>query len=216
MSAVTFTKDEAVKRLAKKIDLSKLTKNQARVEIAKDVIAGIKAKTLRASHTYADLDLGPGARMIDRNAFRKATEKFDYDSGKWLGDGKIDWKDTLAIPNVRCDVCAIGACFAATVRRENKFSSRNNSVDREEVVHRMRSYFTDDQLTCLESAYESGDEEWDPEWADMSTVGKWDRFGRGLGSDDDKRMINLMLYIIEHDGKIVTPKFPKAKSDTRE
>ncbi len=199
-----------MKRLAKKIDLSKLTKAQARVEIAKDVIAGIKADKFRATHTYADLDLMGDVGERAREVYDKLTETWDGEEQSY--SKKVDWMAVLNLPKASCDVCAIGACFAATVRRENKFSAPTTSVEREDVVKRMRNYFSPGQLDKLESAYESGYAEWteeDDRFAGFDACGGWRKFGRDLGYEDNERMTNLMLHIVAMKGEIVLPKSAK-------
>lgn len=148
-------------QLNKLIDLDSLPKNQARVEIAKDVLASVKIGKLQPDHIYCDL------------------------YGVKKGDLRTQ------IPNLRCNVCAVGAMFLADIARRNKYSVTPYSESsvtkgdywncgRSKVLHRLRDFFSDAQLDLIETHYEY---EWFQEIP-----------------DDELRMNAIMENIIKNKG----------------
>lgn len=148
-------------QLSKLIDLDSLPKNQARTEIAKDVLASVKIGRLRPDHTYCDLH------------------------GVKEGDLRPQ------IPNLRCNVCAVGAMFLADIARRNKYSVTPYSdsftdkedyceFNRGQVLHRLRDLFSNAQLDLIETHYEY-------EWCQAIP-------------DDELRMNAIMENIVKNNG----------------
>lgn len=134
ISRMSAEKETTVKKptqLCKLIDLDALPRAEARVEIARDVIAAVKAGILMAGYIYMHLD---------------------------RDDGPLDLRARLALVE-RCKVCAVGAVFVATVARADKFQlhvNRHHSpVGRSDMVVRLSEFFSEIELNRLESAYES-------------------------------------------------------------
>lgn len=117
---------------------NKLTKNQQRVRIAKDVIQQLDSKKLIATQgTYFET-------KIDQSQINQQLNRL--------------------IENKTCKVCAIGSVFAATVKRANdcaanEMESMFRLYDKYEADNRkirkyLKKWFNADQLALMETAFE--------------------------------------------------------------
>lgn len=152
---------------------------QARVTLAKDVIAQLNARRFVATL---------GSYVMTRGADADRLR-----SSKRADDAKTVFADLRA-----CEVCAVGALFLATVERHNSVAIRDVSfsadgrhielfseVDRA-VLHR---FFSPDQMALIESAFE-GDL-----YGDEDTVRSAIKFGFAH-RDADSRLRAIMANII--------------------
>ncbi len=121
----------ARKQLAKVIDLDSLPKNKARVEIAKDVIAGLEVGKLRATNgTYFTLP------------------DMDY---------QRDLRDQIGETAVPCSVCALGAMFVADVARRNNHKGgmgTPNGPDSRDGFDRLKDFFLETEINLIERVFE--------------------------------------------------------------
>lgn len=116
-----------------KIDLGAMSPADARREIARDVIAAVKAGMIRVDHVY----------------FNAHTSQMD---GLLVDVQK-------AVRGKSCNACAIGACLYAVVTREDRLEARVGysgviAIRRAEIVARLEGYFDSFQLRLMENAYE--------------------------------------------------------------
>ncbi len=138
MTDVSKAAVEGLKHLRKPIDLKSMSKADARVAIAKDVLAALDAKKITASRgTYGVLDL--------KNPVR----------GFAVGVREI-------LPDLKsCHVCALGAAAIALVGRENYLTVNaylgTTEIHLDDCRYRslLREYFSGEQLAMIESAFES-------------------------------------------------------------
>lgn len=131
-------------QLCKLVDLSKLSRAKARVEIAKDVIAALDAEYIRTGPktdtSYLTLRVQGMGSEYEGQAF--------------------DLKELLSRKVEDCQVCARGALLLAVVARDNEFrvemSSSRNLRWLDDDVTRLMPFFSDSELYSLETAFEEG------------------------------------------------------------
>lgn len=176
-------------------EFNNLPRNQQKVEIAKDVIAQIKAKKFIASnHLWANIH-----EIKVKN--------------------KDNMQELLVKNNPVCDVCADGALLLSAIRLGNDliYSSRSKSMNnyRDLFVFdlgvsglakkRLLKYFTEEEFTLLEIAYEVGMGYKSPYSRDKEIEDarfKALEWGKRYNSNS-KRLIALMKIIIKNNGEIV-------------
>jgi hypothetical protein len=128
-----------LQQLHKPIDLHKLPLPQARVEIAKDVLAAIDLGVLlpKAHNAYVFLSYKP--------------QRGEFDLRKAFGKKLI--KD--------CEVCGIGALFIAKVGRLDAVKAGgalgNARFDGDYVREQLLTFFSTRQLALIECAFEYDD-----------------------------------------------------------
>lgn len=114
----------------------KLGKLEKRVEIAKDVIAQVKANKYK----------GRCGEYIN------AEDLDNYLNGEY-----VSLQPILLEKDYTCEVCAKGGLFLSTVRKRNKFEVSdlydlpNNSY---QIVSELEDIFTENQLDLIECAFE--------------------------------------------------------------
>lgn len=121
---------------------TKKTKKQRRIEILKDALLQIKAKKYKITNgTY--VELSPTLQKIERYASSAFSE----------GINDVGAKECLLKDKKPCKVCAKGAVFLSTIRKENKvmMSQIYNSEVREETSNKL---FGEANLNRMESAFE--------------------------------------------------------------
>lgn len=114
-----------IKRLRTPVDFDALSPAEGRVEIAKDVLAGLETGRL------------------------EALQNVYWNNQSGTSDGPL--REQLV--DRTCQVCAIGALFIAEVARNNKFDFHFR-VDRSEMFDKLSRWFSEDQLTEIECAFE--------------------------------------------------------------
>ena len=175
--------DERIKKLRKLISdrkrrFNKLTKNQQRVSIARDVIKMLKNKKIKAGSIYFD------ALKIDPIEFANFPHKDVH----------------LVVDSTQCKVCALGGMLAATVMKVDgmKFNYSQPDIPRNEVIKKLKDYFSIEQLDLIESAFEC--QETDRYYSHVSAWGKAVDFGNKFKSKT-KRMRMIMENIIRNNGE---------------
>src|SRR6266404_2805338 len=183
------TKTEALAQLRKPVDLHKLTRAEARVEIARDVLAALKVKKILVGpYGYFDANIEKAGEL----------------------------RDLLAPENVKCQVCAIGAVFTAAVARVDNYAVSPIHIDVAGVVTlsrlactgKLEPWFTSEELCNVEEMFENYNED-----------APWAQWGSALAPDDRLRveevktirLTALMKHIIETKGApLVDP--PQART----
>ena len=164
-----MNKTEAKKHLDTLVDLKSMAKNEARVAIAKDVLAALALKKIATGGVYFHADVQGSERFM----------------------GSVSLRDQL--PKIeQCEVCALGGLFVALVARENEFNVDVNygtiGVFGIQVYKHLRSYFTTEQLSCIESWFECHS-------SDVLDIPKaW------VWLEDTERMKRIMENIVDNDG----------------
>jgi len=123
---------------------ARLSPEEQRVTIAKDVLAQLRRGKFRAGHTYFEFG--------DQGGWNNSV---DSDSVDAAGREGIDM--SCAIGQVECTVCGIGSLFAASVLKADNlklktFLRTNN--ERNAEVRYLRQWFTKKQLDLVECFFE--------------------------------------------------------------
>ena len=133
------TRSVALARLRKPIALNSMPKWRARVEIARDVLAGLRADKLTPGSAYGAVELEPHHTVRGGDELRN---HLDHST---------------------CRACALGCTLVALVARVNGFRvdggdifcGREIDLYRDGITRRLSEYFTEIQMDMIESAYES-------------------------------------------------------------
>lgn len=131
-------KREEAKLMAKNEAFNKLSKPQKRVEIAKDVIAQIKAEKYAAT-------------------FGEYISTYDLSDIMDNSVNKRSLQPLLLTKNYSCSVCQKGALFLSTVRKRNKFLVRTSydiPSSSDSIETEISDIFTKNQLDLMEVAFE--------------------------------------------------------------
>lgn len=168
----------------------KMTAAEKRVQIAKDVIAQLDTKRLRAFEgVYVRGRGGSSNLKIDPEVF--------------LLDETLDTevRDLLA---PQCDVCAKGGLFVAAVDRFDKLKLGDdlcpigNHGGCSDPVEYLTGFFEYNQLELIEYAFERGGAG-DIVCGHEDMFKAAEKFGRKFRSDD-ARMRAIMKNVIKHNG----------------
>jgi hypothetical protein len=131
-----MNKKNALEQLNKPLDITTLTPEQVRVEVAKDVIASlIIDKITPDAGTYGSLTF---VEPLPANENVSLREK---------------------IPSMKaCSVCAMGSLMMAFVSRFNNFSVHTYGTNHvgftsDSIRQTLSPYFTSEQLSLMEKAY---------------------------------------------------------------
>lgn len=170
----------------KKLTSKQKARAKARIAIAKDVIAQIKAKRYLARTGCYIQGLNTAAILME---------------GKSV-DMRSHLTKTLT-PKAPCAVCALGSAFMSCVRIYDKFQLNHKTTDGSGVnynaMHRkLREFFTRSELLAIENSFErgaiaGGGFEWD------NTSGGYKIFLRDLNQEE--RLTWLMNAIIRIGGE---------------
>lgn len=106
--------------------ITKLTKAEARVKIAKDAIARIRAGQYELCH-YSYLDVVGVYTPVNQQALSE---------------------------NPKCEVCAAGALLGSLIKIFNKFDFDDSKSPATEVVRGLSRYFSETQVFMIEAAFE--------------------------------------------------------------
>jgi hypothetical protein len=174
----------ALKRLRSLVDFSGLPRMQARVEIAKDVLAAMELKKIQAVTGFGYLTgyIGP----FSKNGLRQLKE---------------------LLPGVEtCRACALGSMLLAVVARDNEFAvgvcgQEIVSPHRQHVDDGLYEYFQPEELDLIEVFFEGRmvGRRVSPE-----TDGKARAFCVQHPSPDVRLRI-LMQSLIDNKGRFVLP-----------
>lgn len=149
---------------------------EARVEVARDVIAQLEAKAWRAMS-------GEYCTIFGRGRGRELPKSFERMPIK---------RALLSNSNRECQACAVGSLFIAHMLRsdgEKKFDDLNGAhswgfeavVTREAMERTLRDLFSNSELWEIEHAFEGG------EW--------WKTY-----RDDTERLIAIMRNVVRNGG----------------
>jgi len=144
----------------------KQTKARRRVAVARDALRQVQAKKMVAtSGLYAQL-----GKDVPLNA---------------INDGKEFQK---FVKHVKCQVCARGALFISTVRKEDSFAPGQafRGIARATIDTRLLGLFSSGQLEDIEDFFEGG--------------------GASIFPDDTGRLVAILKNIIKNKGTFVAPK----------
>lgn len=170
---------------------AKLSRNEQRVAIAKDVLKQIKAQSYIPSYgKYLDAPLG------------KHPEPFTFSASL---------EEPINLQNIiptRCSVCAIGALFVSMVRVGNNVSSDAGSIytdygrKNKKVVHlsptvlfnTLSDYFSFDELRAMESLFEG--------WESRVVIPQKNAaaYRKVANSTPAARLKFIMQHIMDNDG----------------
>lgn len=121
----------AIKLAQSNLKFLALTSAQKRRQIAKDVIAMVTAKD--------------GINVEARNCYMEIIG--EHHSG-------LDLQDLLTATPDDCTVCAIGAMFAAHVRRLDNVTTSDDYTEPEFQMATLKDYFPARMLRSIENAFE--------------------------------------------------------------
>jgi hypothetical protein len=128
---------------------AKLSPAQKRVVVAKDVLAALNAKQLKARQSvYVESTLvrsDPASEYDMDEYYRQRNEADAADAQTMLLEGKAE-----------CTVCAIGSVFVCAVERMNKLSYLDfRTMDQRDMRHYLADAgFSLEQLDLMECAFE--------------------------------------------------------------
>lgn len=177
---------KALKHLQKPISLRSMSKANARVAIAKDVLAALDARKITAtSGSY-------GSILFD----------------KPFMTGTVNVRETL--PSMTsCYVCALGAAAIALVGRDNNLDTEVNlgsfrmRIDDDEYREMLREYFSPVQLAMIESAFETQNYAY-KEQVSLSNKNVQAAISfADLESSDEQTMRRIFQNIIKNKGTFV-------------
>lgn len=189
------------KQLRKPLDLKSMPRMKARVEIAKDVIAGIAVGKLTPQRSgYLNLSLYTGVGYPHKK------------------EAQVSLRDKIPALT-KCQACAVGSVLLAVVARDNKLlatvyedgtiTATDNS--REGFLGPLASYFTHSELAYMEAAFEGqAHAPLSTSAEDDFTLRKFARVFRPSVLDDfthdsHERVKQLMQSIIDNKGKLCLP-----------
>lgn len=167
-----------------------LSKAEKRVAIAKDVIAQVKAKQMKAATGYGYVAFDSAVTAKPDQCLYEVVDKNRKD----------------------CFVCGIGALFCSALKLKNKFDvadlgyhsyEESGSVEIDEISHGtvakyMKPWFSELQLDLVETAFEGYTTGlvWD---MDGDTAERISSFCGNEG-DADARLVAIMQNIVDNNG----------------
>lgn len=182
---------EPLEQLHKPVDLLSMPLAKARVEIAKDVIAALSLGVIRpaahSSYFYA--------------AFKS------FETAEKARDEDRELRDVFAKEELKtCEVCALGALFVAKIGRLDSFKLHRESVSQigstslhgGTIKDQLNTFFSYEQMTLIECAFEISDHHARSLLADVVTAAT--RFGEEY-TNDRSRLVAIMENIIQNNGE---------------
>jgi hypothetical protein len=177
-----------------------LSLEEKRVVIAKDVIIQLNNKVISTDY-FGYLNLN------------------NY--GELFKLGKSNEQVNNILPDIKCDVCALGGMFISLIKYDNHCTVNElTEVGQDEIGKRLKEYFSEGQLSLIETAYEQYGDNYhnDRDGAVVVYEGVYQGFELeklGITEDDldraaqfnydndyheDISLINIMNNIIENNG----------------
>ncbi len=156
---------------------AKMTPEQKRVTIAKDVLKALEADQIVAEHgEYFDGGL---------------IEALKVDESKHPLDGHATESLQTLLPKLpACHVCAKGALFVACVSRQNAVKVGDGMrCGSDQLSRQLQGVFSTDQLQLIENAFEG-----------------FGGYYRIKGRSAKERMAKIMRNVIENNGTFVMPR----------
>lgn len=178
--------------------LSKMTKAEARVAIAKDALAQLRSRKYDAvGGIYVEFD--------------KNLDLPDWGDSSTESNRKANQQVCNLIPKMgTCTVCARGALFLSTIRKFNHFTlgdwdrsgGYSDGCNRDTIETVEDRYFTDKQLSLIESTFEGEMfRKNDTELSDRE-YNNCINFYSKYSSDHD-RLVAILKNIIKNEGAFV-------------
>lgn len=163
----------------KAVGIKSMTKEQARIAIAEDVIAALRIGHIEATN----------GKFIELHGV--------------IGDERDSLKDVLQCQDA-CEVCALGGMFVAAVERFNKIKATGSTLyDLDEISPFLRQFFTKDQIKLIEMAFEQGNGAFRTSSLAMQELeARAIKFGNRFDCSE-KRMIAIMKNTIRNNGTFV-------------
>jgi hypothetical protein len=180
-------------------NFNELSLEEKRVAVAKDVINQLNNKVISTDY-FGYLNLN------------------NY--GELFKAGKSNEQVNNILPDIKCDVCALGGMFISLIKYTNHCTVNELSeVGQDEIDKRLKEYFSEGQLCLIETAYEQFTDNYN--YRDGAVVvyeGVYQDFKLeklGITEDDldraaqfnydnyyhkDISLINIMKNIIENNG----------------
>lgn len=188
---------EAERREAKRIKdrnyrFKKMSPERQRVTIAKDVIALLLAEEITAKKgVYMELDNGIETKFWPDGGLSAPLDK----TGKVQLHKLIESSET-------CDVCGIGACFVAAVRRADNLQVKDLRFSGDDGAMRryLQQWFSLDQISLIEAAFEKKF----VYYAGNNTQKGFraEDFGKDY-AEDGPRLQAIFQNIVDNDGEFI-------------
>lgn len=170
------------------LNLKKISKEKARVTVAKDVLARLRYRKVQ-QRVYLD------KRELDNVIWD--LEDVAYKKNEYVGN--LDAREHINKLE-KCPACALGNMLLSHVRIFDKITLYNldeMNGDRDPIMDVLTDYFSEEQLDLIECAFEG--EFWGNGEYDMDLVDKAIVFGNKY-LDSKKRLRAIMLNIVKNNG----------------
>lgn len=158
--------------------IGKLTKAEARVEIAKDVLKHLRAmKVTRGTYCCSD---------------EAELEGLEGDAQQHVG-----------VIQKSCQVCALGSMMVSHIRKFDNFGMDNfwmGRLDRQDIADALGKYFSQTQLDLIEAAFETAPGKLNRETYEAGAKLKAHLFGNRFKTDR-QRLKGIMENIVKNSGK---------------
>lgn len=185
-----------------------LSKAEQRIEIARDVLAQLKAKTLIAESGVWVNILSSNKYGNTSNSLFEMTEEKGHKNDKEVAE---------VLEKKKCRVCALGACFVSTVKKLDKLKMsdlENGQNDFAVLVKYLSKVFSKDQLKLIEVAFEEdgGQVSSDDVYNGQAASNFFENIVNSVNNDwnnwDDLKLRLIMENIIANKGLFKPSKKP--------
>lgn len=163
-----------------------MRKSEVAVEIAKDVLAQLRAQKLIAQEgTYCTIEYEDGREFMEQEESESL-------------------KSVLATQDLKCRVCALGGMFIGYVRKFNKVDAYAN-YHSDEIIPKLKKYFSEHDLDLIEFAFEGKDIRFTSSLSEDEESRAYEFYKKYWS--DDERLRAIMLNIIRNKGKFILPRW---------
>ena len=193
MTKISKTLAEKIRKQNKRIRdrnyrFRKMPLERQRITIAKDVLELLETeKVIAQSGTYMELD-------------SDIEEKY-WDDWTAAPEAPVQLHELIERSET-CEVCGIGACFVAAVRRNDQVeaSDMNAASDDRFMRSYLRNWFTKDQIELIEAAFEESGGFYKGPTRRLGE--RASNFGKRYDSDEE-RMRAIFQNIVDNGGTFV-------------
>lgn len=193
MSKISETLAEKIRKQNKRIRdrnyrFRKMPLERQRITIAKDVLELLETeKVIAQSGTYMELD-------------SDIEEKY-WDDWSTAPEAPVQLHELIERSET-CEVCGIGACFVAAVRRNDQVeaSDMSGASDDDFMRSYLESWFTKDQIELIEAAFEESSRFYKGPSRKLGQ--RASDFGKRYDSDEE-RMRAIFQNIVDNGGTFV-------------
>lgn len=184
------------------VNLKKMSKKNARITIAKDVLARLKYRKVTVGKYFEGVD----------NVLSYLQETPDDEGRVYLNPENLNAQKVIKLLEKQCEVCALGNLFMSHIRVFNQIELGGIENDRDGIVDSLNDYFDNQQLDLIEAAFEiepshvRGYLGFYREEDGKSELDKLADKAVNFGSkydDASKRLRAIMLNLIKNDGVFV-------------